>query len=128
MKDSRIVRYCYSLCLYLAAPFILLRLWWRGRKAPDYRKRVAERFALANLANYQGCIWIHAVSLGEVIVATPIIKALLAEFSQDKLLVTTSTPTGSAQLKKQFANQVLHVYAPYDFPDAVARFLNPTNP
>lgn len=112
------MRTLYSLLWVLGLPFILARLWWRGRTLPAYRQRLAERFGQYRPAPYvqdKPLVWLHAVSVGEVIAAAGIIDFLLQQ-PQWQLLVTTTTPTGSAQLLKKYAKRVLHVYAPYDIP------------
>ncbi len=121
------MRTLYSLLLYLLTPLILLRLYWRGRKAPGYRQRWAERFGCIP-ALPGPCLWVHAVSLGETRAALPLIRALLERYPDSPVLVTTTTPTGSRQVRASLGNQVHHVYAPYDLPGAVARFLDRTRP
>ena len=121
-------RRVYSLLLYLGIPLILLRLLWRARKAPAYRQRIGERFGFGLPAQNAGVIWIHAVSVGETLAAQPLIKKLQAAYPQRQLLVTTMTPTGSAQVRRSFGDSVLHVYAPYDLPFAVRRLLDAMRP
>ena len=106
-------------------PFIVLRLFWKSRRLPDYRRRINERFAL-NSKQSSVDIWIHAVSLGEVVAATPFINACLAK--QWCVLVTTMTPTGSQQVTRQFADRVAHQYLPYDIPWALKRFFKAYQP
>lgn len=118
----------YQSLIHLAVPFIILRLWWRGRKNPAYRQRIAERFAFFSAFEKQPRLCLHAVSVGEVIAAKPLISAILQQFPDYRLLVTTTTPTGSATVKRLFAEQVEHVYFPYDLPYAVSGFLQRTQP
>ncbi len=123
------MRFLYSSVFYLLVPIILLRLLWRAMKAPDYRRRWAERFALfakPELGN--NVYWVHAVSVGETLAAVPMIKKIMAENSACNVVITTTTPTGSAQVQSIFGDQVFHVYAPYDLPDCVTRFLNKIQP
>jgi len=103
-------------------PFILLRLLWRSRHAANYRRRWSERFGYIPTAEKKS-IWVHAVSVGEAIAAIPLIKALLLKYSDYTIVVTTTTPTGSSLVSTHFQNQVMHVYAPFDVPTAVRRFL-----
>lgn len=109
-------------------PLILLRLLWRGLKAPAYRYRIAERFGFFTVPEQKNGLWIHAVSVGESIAAAPIIEHFLANHPSLPVVVTTMTPTGSERVKAMFGDRVFHVYAPYDLPDVVARFLKRVQP
>lgn len=120
------MRIIYSAVLYLLTPLLLLRLWWKGRRLPAYRQRIAERFCLGGATNKKSDIWIHAVSLGEVIAATPLIDALLDK--QWSVLVTTMTPTGSQRVITRFGNRVAHHYVPYDLPGVLKRFFRKAQP
>lgn len=120
------MRIIYSLLMYLLTPYLLLRLWWKGRKLPAYRQRILERFCLASRAPKKVDVWVHAVSLGEVIAATPLIDAMLD--SHWSILITTMTPTGSDRVKARFGNKVSHQYVPYDLPAVVNRFFRQVQP
>lgn len=122
------MRFFYTLLLYLALPWILARLYWRGFKAPDYRRRWTERFGYFPPMPQPGCLWVHAVSVGETRAALPLLRALRERYPALPLLVTATTPTGSRQIREALQGSVQHVYAPYDFPAAVDRFLNRTRP
>lgn len=119
------MRYLYQILIVLSLPFALLRLLWRSRKNADYRKRLGERFSL-RFADTQGAIWIHTVSVGEFLATLPLIEKLLA--NGETLLITTTTPTGSAMLTEKLGNRVAHQYLPFDAPFLVKRFLNTTQP
>ncbi len=122
-------RSIYSLLFYLLTPLILLRLLWRGRKAPDYRRRWSERFGFVPVVDAgRQVIWVHSVSVGETLAAVPMIKQLQARHPEALLAVTTMTPTGSARVKAVFGSSIYHVYAPYDLPDVLHRFLNRIHP
>ena len=73
-------------------------------------------------------IWVHAVSVGETIAAAPMIRRLQERYPSVRIVVTTMTPTGSERVRALFGDSVDHVYAPYDVPDCIARFLNRTRP
>jgi 3-deoxy-D-manno-octulosonic-acid transferase len=118
----------YTLLLYLLAPAVLLRLAWRGLRAPAYLRRWPERFAVIEPPLGERVIWVHAVSVGEVQAAEPLVRALLEQYGAYSILLTTVTPTGSARVTGLFGNEVAHVYAPYDLPDAVARFFDRVRP
>jgi 3-deoxy-D-manno-octulosonic-acid transferase len=122
------LRILYTLLLYLLAPVVLLRLAWRGLRAPDYLRRWPERFSFIEPPLGEHVIWVHAVSVGEVQAAEPLVRALLEQRPEFSILVTTVTPTGSARVVEIFGHDVAHVYAPYDLPDAVARFFERVRP
>ena len=117
------MRAFYSCLFYLIVPFILARLIWRSIKAPAYRYRWGERFALYNQRFAQDVIWFHAVSVGEAEALFPLVKQIQLQHPDEKLLITTTTPTGSARVKAVMREDAEHVYLPYDMPDAINRFM-----
>jgi 3-deoxy-D-manno-octulosonic-acid transferase len=118
----------YTCVFYLITPLILLRLLWRSIKAPAYRQRWRERLGFYENASSQHAIWFHAVSVGEAEALFPLIKRIQSNYPAAKLLVTCTTPTGSARIKAVLQDSVTHVYLPYDIPDAVKRFLRHNKP
>jgi 3-deoxy-D-manno-octulosonic-acid transferase len=127
-EACRLSRFLYNVVLYLAFPLVMLRLFMRSIRQPEYRQRIRERLGWFTPCQNNEVIWIHAVSVGEVVAAAPLIRFLQQKYDRYQLLVTTTTPTGSAQLSKIFADSVSHVYAPYDLPGIVRRFLNNVHP
>ena len=122
------IRYFYSLILYLITPLIVLRLVYRASKAPAYGQRIAERFGFFSGPDLSASIWIHSVSVGETIAAAPIVTRLQQQYPNTPIVVTTMTPTGSERVRALFGDSVFHVYAPYDLPGAVKRFLRRVQP
>lgn len=122
------MRFVYTLIFYCAVPVILLRLLWRAIAAPAYAKRWSERFAFfAPLVTDKKVVWLHTVSVGEFIAALPLIRRLQAR-GDLQLVITTTTPTGSERVRSSLGNSVFHVYAPYDLPDVLARFIRRIKP
>ncbi|MQX51754.1 lipid IV(A) 3-deoxy-D-manno-octulosonic acid transferase [Alcanivorax sediminis] len=123
------MRTFYSALWYLLLPFLFLRLWLRGRKAPAYRQRWAERMAWGYRRDtLQNSLWVHAVSVGETLAAAPLIERLLAQYPDTPLVVTTTTPTGSERVKALFGDRVTHVYCPWEVPGALTRFMTAFDP
>lgn len=122
------MRFLYNLLFQLAIPFILLRLYLRGKTNQAYRMRWKERFAYYEQSPYKKSIWVHAVSLGEAIAAVPLIKALQNKYPDITIVATTMTPTGSEKLRQVFADKIIQVYVPYDYSGAIKRFLRHFNP
>jgi len=123
------MRFLYTLLTYLALPLIALRLMWRARRQREYLQHVGERFGFYDDASAPGpWLWVHAVSVGETRAAEPLISALQQRYPQHRILLTHMTPTGRATSMALFGDRVTRCYLPYDYPGAVARFLDRFQP
>ena len=125
---ERFLRGLYSAVLYVLTPVTVYHLIWRGFRFREYFQRWNERYASYPHAAQRADIWLHAVSVGEVNAAAPVINALRLQHPEWRWLVTTITPTGSERVRALWGDAVDHVYVPYDLPGAVARFLQHYRP
>jgi 3-deoxy-D-manno-octulosonic-acid transferase len=121
------MRLLYSILVHLARPAALAVVLGRSLRNPDYRKGLPERFGFARQSPVS-TIWLHAVSLGEVTAAVPIVRALHRRYPRIPVIVTVSTPTGRARAEALFGGSVAVRYLPYDTPGAMRRFLLRTRP
>lgn len=128
-------RSLYNFLWKLARLVIPVRLWLRSFRNKAYLDRWDERFVrtLPPAATAGSRLaWVHAVSVGEVNAATPFVRQLLESQPDLEILITTSTPTGSDQLRRVFAHElgtrIKHVYSPYDVPADIERFLDAARP
>ncbi|MEJ1355784.1 MAG: lipid IV(A) 3-deoxy-D-manno-octulosonic acid transferase [Candidatus Sedimenticola sp. (ex Thyasira tokunagai)] len=122
------MRYIYTLLLILSLPVVILRLLIRSLKAPEYRNRLLERFGQFSSLDIEQSIWIHSVSVGETQAAEPLIKALMEKYPDLPIVVTTTTPTGSARVNALFGSKVYHTYFPYDLSFSIHSFVRHTKP
>ncbi len=122
-------RHLYSLMLLILTPLLLLRMLARG---PAYRRRLGERLAWQPSPGARDLskplVWIHAVSVGETVAAAPLVAALRSEYPEHQILLTSTTPTGSARVQELFGGTVLHAYLPYDTIGAMRRFVDKYRP
>lgn len=125
--QTKIIRNLYSSLFFLAIPVVLFRLLLRSRQQPAYRRRWKERLGLVQ-SPAKPCIWVHTVSVGETIAAIPLITQLITAYPQYTIYITTTTPTGSTQVRKHFGTQIEHSYLPYDVPCFLKRFIKRINP
>lgn len=121
------MRSLYRGLIRLVAPFAYLAVLWRGFEDQAYWQGLGERFGWAPPLDGRP-LWLHAVSLGEMSAAAPLIRALRAQHPQLPLLLTTATPAGRARAQALFAGQATIRFLPYDTPGAVRRFLDGTRP
>lgn len=121
------MRILYNLLSYLL--LIPFGCYWivRGFGNRSYFDRLGQRFGFG-FPCMDGCIWIHAVSVGEVQATVPLIHALEKRYPTQKLLITTVTPTGAARAEALFGDRVQHCYIPFEFPHAVRSFYSTVNP
>ena len=118
----------WRIVVYLLLPYALGNLIWRGLRYRAYWHRWPERFGFVPSLRGRRVLWVHAVSVGEVRSAAPLVAALVERYPSHRVVVTTMTPTGSQQVRDLFGDRVSHCYVPYDFPDAVGRFFERVRP
>jgi 3-deoxy-D-manno-octulosonic-acid transferase len=115
------VRFFYNLLIYVLQ--LPVALYWlvRALLNRSYRDRVGQRFGIG-YPKLEKCIWIHAVSVGEVQAAVPLVRAIQRRFPDHATLITTVTPTGAVRVRANFGDTVSHCYIPFEMPLAVNRF------
>ncbi|MCU0904775.1 MAG: 3-deoxy-D-manno-octulosonic acid transferase [Tabrizicola sp.] len=120
----------WSLIWHIGLPVVLIYLWWRGRKDRLYAQHLGER-----LGRYRqpmpGAVWVHAVSLGEVRSAVPLIRALLNR--GERVVITLFTPAGRREAEQTFAaeiaaGQLAAVWVPVETTWAYAGFFKSFRP
>jgi 3-deoxy-D-manno-octulosonic-acid transferase len=99
----RLALVAYGVLWCVGLPLVLVYLWRRGRKDSLYRAHKAERFGRYGKA-MRGAVWVHAVSLGELRSAVPLIEALLAQ--GERVVITHFTPAGRRESTRVFAKAI----------------------
>ena len=122
------MRTVYAILTYLVLPLYLLYWIVRGLANRSYWDRVGQRFGFGFPSLGQGSIWVHAVSVGEVQAAAPLVKALQRRFPTRDILISTMTPTGAARVRSLFGDAVHHCYIPFETPNAVRNFFDAVKP
>lgn len=124
-----IIRFVYTLLLTIVAPIFLYGLFKTKSGKPSVGSRWREHFGnTPPLDNSdKPVIWFHAVSVGETLAVTPLIKRYALENPDSQIVITTTTPTGAEQAKK-LSDIAIHRYMPLDFSFAIKRFLRVIKP
>ncbi len=121
------MRFLYNLLTYVL--FLPHALYWLARALGNksYGYKLGQRFGFS-YPQLDRCIWIHAVSVGEVVAAAPLVRVLRRLSPKLPLLVTTVTPTGAARVAALFGKDVHHGYIPFEMPIAVNAFFASVKP
>jgi 3-deoxy-D-manno-octulosonic-acid transferase len=125
------VRHVYNLLTYLLRPFAFAVVLWRGLGNRSYWQGLGERFGFGPRhtgSPVGSSVWVHAVSLGEVTAAAPLLRALRMRHPGLPLVLSTATPTGRVRARALFGESVTVRYLPYDTPGSMKRFLSGVRP
>ncbi len=120
----------WSLMWHLGLPAVLVYLWRRGRKDPLYVRHLSERFG-RHPSGLPGAVWVHAVSLGEMRSAVPLVRALLDR--GERVVTTHFTPAGRREAERVFATEIAQgrlaaVWVPFETSWAYAGFFKTFRP
>lgn len=119
----------YNLLVVGLLPVGLVLLGWRLLVRPEYRAGLGERFGrVAASPEGRPVLWLHAVSVGEVISAAPLVAALRARHPTAHLVISCGTPTGRAMANERLAGADRVIYLPWDLPGAVNAALAKVRP
>jgi 3-deoxy-D-manno-octulosonic-acid transferase len=119
----------FTVFLLLSAPYYLLRMWRRGAWKTGFSQRFGRHDGkLKQALTNRHVLWLHAVSVGEVNVCTQLIKGLEPRLPNLKIVVSTTTTTGMAELRKKLPNHIEKIYYPIDRHTWVRRALNIIRP
>ena len=129
-------RLLYNVVLLVLSPLIVAVLLSKPRCRPGLFQRLglqegpSRQSASHNIppTPTQPLIWIHAVSLGEVVAVTPFVNELHRRHPTYRLVVSTVTETGREAVEQRLAGVADHCYAPLDFPWVVSRFIKRLQP
>lgn len=121
------MRIFYNLLTWLLQIPVAAYWLFRAIGNRSYRQGFWQRFGIG-YPDFARCIWIHAVSVGEVQAAAPLVREISKRFPDRQILITTVTPTGAAHVRALFGNSVAHSYIPFELPPAVNSFFRRVNP
>lgn len=126
--------FVYSFLMAVAAA-VLSPIWiWKGLRQGKYLSNLGERLGssfpgLQGLpAERAGAIWIHAVSVGEVLSGVALAQKLKAAYPQRPLIVSTTTQTGQALARERVKSADAVIYFPFDWAFCVRRALDAVKP
>lgn len=115
----------YLLTGIAVSPLVVYRLVAQGR----YRKGLSNRLGFLPVRRSTGpCVWLHAVSLGEVNASKTIVDGLVSARPDCQIVVSSTTDTGYARAKTIFGQTCQVIYMPLDLSACVGRALDRIRP
>lgn len=123
------LRSSYYVCSWLGAPLVSGYLKWRSFKGQEDQRRLLERRGFTSIPRpKKPLLWVHAVSVGESIVALTLTQAILKKYPHVHVLLTTRTASSAKIVEKRLPKNTIHQFCPVDTPQAVHRFLEHWKP
>ena len=114
----------YNLIFKTIFPLIFLRSIYKSLSFGENLSRILEKLSFyKGEKSSKAIIHIHAVSVGEVLASRKFIEEIQRRFPDHQILITCTTQTGSATIKRLYGNSVLHQYMPFDLKTCINRFL-----
>lgn len=118
---DRVLYLIYNILFIFLSPFLLAVFSWRILLRPSYRKGARERFGflpsgIGKRELNQRLLWVHAVSVGEVLASVPLIRAIKKKYPLDRLILSTVTVTGHEVARQKLPELDHLIFFPFDFP------------
>ncbi|GGW78446.1 3-deoxy-D-manno-octulosonic acid transferase [Alteromonas halophila] len=128
--SQSVARHAYSLLLVLLVwPVMLIRLLVSRFRSQAAYARLRQRLGMTSAdVPQEGGYLFHCVSVGEVVAASVVIKALQARPNAPPITISTTTATGAERVRAIFGDSVSHCYLPYDFPLLIGSWLKRQSP
>jgi 3-deoxy-D-manno-octulosonic-acid transferase len=117
----------YRLLIIIFSPALFGYISWLAIKNKSSRY-FWQRLGFGNSHLPKKCLWFHCASVGEVNTLLPLIKNIHQKNKQRKILITTNTVTSASIVRQQNLDYLFHCYLPFDWKNAVNRFLSTVNP
>ncbi len=128
------MRFIYNLFIPAGFLFFLPGLLYKYRYRGGWKDTFAERFGKFSperkeeLKEFHNAVWIHAVSVGETVVALSLIRKWSRKFPAQKFVISTTTTTGQELARKQKLDNTAVIFCPVDFKWMVKRTFDVIRP
>jgi len=125
----RIYNILFTAAFWLSSPYYFFKMWRRRGWVHGFSQRFG-RFSskIKQAVTNRHVLWIHAVSVGEVNIATQLIQSLEPRLPNLKIVVSTTTSTGMAELQRKLPSHIQKIYYPIDRRDYVSRAIMTIHP
>src|SRR5437899_4880846 len=126
---KRVYNICFTVFFLLSAPYYFMKMWRRGGWLAGFGQRFGRYSSkIKQAVTNRHVLWIHAVSVGEVNISTQLIRALEPRLPNLKIVVSTTTSTGMAELYRKLPSHIQKIYYPIDRRDYASRAIMAIHP
>jgi len=125
-KSTSVYYVFFGLLLILVSPLLLFKK--KARAGLSQKLGIIPDEIKAKSDSLKGCVWFHAVSVGEFNAVLPLLKKFKALHPQYQLIVSTTTGTGQALAQEKARDLATVIYFPYDLPFATSSWLSTLSP
>src|SRR3989442_15566377 len=125
----RLYNILFTLFFWLSAPYYFMKMGRGGGWLAGFGQRFGRYSSkIKQAVTNRHILWIHAVSVGEVNISTQLIRALEPRVPNLKIVVSTTTSTGMAELQRKLPSHIQKIYYPIDQRDYVSRAILTVHP
>ena len=120
-------RFIYSFIIWLSIPFAILKILLKDSHDLSWKVKLKNQLGFIQKKSGR-VIWIHSVSVGEFNASKPLVDSLIGLYPNHKIVITTTTMTGSKAVKNHYKDNVNHYFFPFDAGSIVESFLGAIKP
>ena len=106
-------RFLYSFIVWLSIPIALLKIIVKDSRHPSWKVKVRNQLGLVKKISGK-VIWIHSVSIGEFNASKSLVDLLLEHYPSHKIVISTTTMTGSVAVINYYKTRVSDCFLPFD--------------
>ena len=120
-------RFIYSFIIWLSIPFAILKILLKDSHDLSWKVKLKNQLGFIQKKSGR-VIWIHSVSVGEFNASKPLVNSLMSLYSNHKIVITTTTMTGSKAVKNHYKDNVIHYFFPFDAGSILKSFIGTIKP
>lgn len=120
-------RFLYSFVIWLSIPIAILKILIKDSRHPSWKVKARNQLGFVKKISGK-VIWIHSVSVGEFNASKSLVDLLIMDYPSHKIVISTTTMTGSGAVKNHYKSKVTHCFFPFDSEIIIKSFLKKINP
>ena len=120
-------RFIYSFIIWLSIPFAIFKILLKDSHDSSWKVKLKNQLGFIQKISGR-VIWVHSVSVGEFNASKPLVDSLMSLYPKHKIVITTTTMTGSKAAKNHYKGNVIHYFFPFDAGSIMKSFVGTIKP